>query len=119
MEICFLEKTKFKYNSRDLYSKNLRGAETVLINLSNALSKKGHNITIINNCKKDEIIDDICWKNIDKYNEQQNFDIVFSNNNTILFDKVNSKKKILISHSLQTIEKFIRKYQFIRDSSIV
>ena len=113
MKICFLEKTKFKYNSRDLYSKNLRGAETVLINLSNALSKNGHNITIINNCKRDEIIDNIHWKNIDKYNEQQNFDIVFSNNNTILFDKVNSKKKILISHSLQTIEKFIRKYQLL------
>ena len=34
MNICFLEKTNFQYNSKDIYSNNLRGAETVLINLS-------------------------------------------------------------------------------------
>ena len=49
MNICFLEKTNFKYNSKDIYSNDLRGAETVLINLSKALSNQGHNITIFNN----------------------------------------------------------------------
>ena len=59
MNICFLDKTYFQYNSKDLYSKNLRGAETVLINLTKALSNLGHKITIINNCPKTEIIDEI------------------------------------------------------------
>ena len=113
MNICFLEKTKFKYNSKDKYSNNLRGAETVLINLSNALSKQGHNVTIINNCPQNEIIDNVKWLNIENYNKQENFDVAFSNNDTRLFNIITSNKKILISHSLQTIEKFIRKSQFI------
>ena len=113
MKICFLEKTKFKYNSRDLYSNKLRGAETVLINLSNALSNHGHKVTVINNCPQNEFIDNVCWKNINEYQEKENFDIVFSNNDTRLFNKVSSNKKILISHSLQTVEKFIRKSQLI------
>ena len=56
MNICFLEKTNFEYNSKDLYSNKLRGAESVLINLSSALAKNGHKITVINNCPKNEII---------------------------------------------------------------
>ena len=64
MNICFIDKTSFQYNSKDLYSSNLRGAETVLINLSNALSKRGHQITIINNCPQTEIINGINWINI-------------------------------------------------------
>ena len=39
MKICFIDNTIFKYNSNDLYSKNLRGAETVLINLSNSINE--------------------------------------------------------------------------------
>ena len=113
MKICFLERTKFKYNSRDLYSSKLRGAETVLINLSNALSNHGYKVTIINNCPKNEFINNVSWKNIDEYNEKESFDIVFSNNDTRLFNKIKSGKKILISHSLQTLEKFIRKGQLI------
>jgi len=113
MNICFLEKTDFCYNSKNLYSESLRGAETVLLNLSNALSKQGHKITIINNCPQNEIINNINWFNIEKYTENQTFDIAFSNNDTRLFNKVRANKKILISHSLQTIEKFIRKSQLI------
>ena len=34
MNICFLDNTNFEYSSQDIYSYKLRGAETVLINLS-------------------------------------------------------------------------------------
>ena len=111
MNICFLEKTNFEYNSKDLYSNKLRGAESVLINLSSALAKNGHKITVINNCPKNEIINNVQWININNYNKDEYFDIVFSNNDIKLFDKIKSNKKILISHSLQSIEKFIRKSQ--------
>ena len=64
MKICFIDNTIFKYNSNDLYSKNLRGAETVLINLSNSLNELNHDITIINNCPNSEIINGIKWIDI-------------------------------------------------------
>ena len=71
-----MEKNKFKYNSKDLYSNNLRGAETILINLSKALNELGHNITIINNCPKTEIIDGINWININDKFITKYYDVV-------------------------------------------
>ena len=49
MKICFLDNTNFQYNSRDLYSNKLRGAEAILINLSKALNESGNQITIFVN----------------------------------------------------------------------
>ena len=111
MRICFVDKTIFQYNSKDKYSKNLRGAETVLINLSKALNDLGHDITIINNCPKTEIIDGINWININDKFTINKFDIVISNGDCLLFKYAKSKKNVLFSHSLQSIEKFIRKKQ--------
>lgn len=113
MKICFLDKTEFQYNSNDLYSYKLRGAETVIINLANELNNLGHEIFIISNCYKDEKINNILWKNIDNYNENILYDICIANADIGLFDKVHAKKKILFSHSLQSLEKFIRKKQLL------
>jgi len=115
MQICFLDNTKFQYNYKDKYSPKLRGAETVLINLSSALAKIGHKITIFNNCYKNEIFDGIEWININQKDIPENkkaCDLAISNGDTSLFEKVKSSKKVLFSHSIQTIEKFIRKKQF-------
>ena len=49
MKICFVDNTNFQYDSNFLYSEILRGAESVLINLSSTLSNNGHKVTIINN----------------------------------------------------------------------
>ena len=113
MKICFLENTIFQYNSNFLYSDKLRGAETVLINLSKSLSKLGHSVTIFNNCPQNENINGINWININHYFKKDKFDLPVSNNDIRLFDKIDSNKKVLISHSLQSIEKFIRKSQLI------
>ena len=112
MNICFLDKTPFSYNSNDINSYKLRGAETVLINISNSLFKLGHQVTVINNCNRNEQINNINWVNINNLSEKLSFDLAISNNNCQLFDYVNAKKKILLSHSIQNIEKFYRKKQF-------
>ena len=106
MKICFLDNTKFEYNSNDLYSLKLRGAESVLIHLSYELTKLGHHVTVINNCYKNEIINGVLWKKIQYYKDKQFFDLAISNGDTRLFDKIKSNKAILFSYSLQTIEKF-------------
>ena len=111
MKICFLYKTSFTYNSKNLNSPYLRGAETALINLSSYLNKLGHKVTVINNCPKNETIDNIDWININHVKNKLSFDLSISNNDCRFFNIVNSTKKILMSHSLQNIEKFIRKKQ--------
>jgi len=113
MKICFIDNTLFQYNSTDVYSKNLRGAETVLINLSSSLNNLNHEITIINNCPKSEIINGIRWININNVITIEDYDLVISNGDCKLFKYANSKNKILFSHSIQTIEKFLRKKQFL------
>ena len=113
MKICFIDNTIFRYNSNDLYSKNLRGAETILINLSNSLNELNHDITIINNCPNSEIINGIKWIDINSNFSVKNYDLVISNGDCRLFKYANSKKNVLFSHSIQTIEKFIRKKQIL------
>ena len=113
MEICFVDKTPFQYNSKHAYSKDLRGAETVLINLSKALSNLGHRITVINNCPKTESINQINWININSNFSPKNYDLVISNGDCQLFKYARSNINILFSHSIQTIEKFIRKKQLL------
>ena len=113
MKICFLENTNFSYNSNDLHSPLLRGSETTLINLSLELNKLGHKLTVINNCPRNEIINSIRWLNFNNYNENETFDIAISNNDMRFFNKINAIRKVLISHSLQNFEKFIRKNQLI------
>ena len=113
MKICFLENTDFTYNSKDLHSPLLRGSETTLISLSIELSKLGHKVTVINNCPKNETINSIKWLNYNSYSENNLFDIAISNNDMRFFNKVKAIKKVLISHSLQNFEKFIRKKQLL------
>ena len=113
MRVCFLENTNFAYNSKDVHNEKLRGAETVLINLSKSLNKLGHKVTILNNCPKNEVLDEINWININHYTKKDHFDLAISNNDIRLFDKITANKKIVISHSIQSLEKFVRKGQFI------
>ena len=114
MKICFIDKTEFSYSFKDINNEILRGAETIVINLSQALCKLGHQIVVFNNCKEEYISNNYSWLNLEKIkNYNYKFDIVISNNNTQLLDLIYCKKKFVISHSLQNIEKYIRKNKFI------
>ena len=115
MKICFLENTNFEYSYKDIHSPILRGAENILINLSKQLSLCGHDITVFNNCNINIHNDKSNWFNINRIKQSQElkFDVAISNGDTKLLDKIKSKKNIVISYSLQTIEKFIRKGQLI------
>jgi len=110
MRICFLDQTKFEYSDKDKYSPNLRGAETILINLSNKLREEGHDVIVYNNCPKG--YENKNWKNLSSAKSDNiNFDIGISNADINLFDYIKANKKYVISYSLQSIEKFIRKKQ--------
>ncbi len=114
MNICFLDNFKFPYNYYDLNSNKVRGAENVVINLSKELSILGHKVTVFNNVDNDQIIENVKWSNIRKLKRNDLFyDVAFTNNDINLFEKINSKKRIAFSHSIQTIEKFIRKKQLL------
>ena len=113
MKICFLDNTQISYTSNDLYNNKIRGAENVLINLTNELSKLNHQITVYNHCKENTKINNVSWINLNNINDNPEYDIAISNNDIRLFDKIKANKKFAISHSIQSIEKFIRKKQLL------
>jgi len=112
MKICFLDKTIFEYDFNDKYSPLLRGAETILINLSKSISLLGHEVFVFNNCRKNIKNNNYHWNSINQLiNKNNYFDVAITNADANLLDLVNAKKKIVLSYSLQPIEKFLRKKQ--------
>ena len=114
MKICLLDKTKFEYSYEDKHSNNLRGAETVLINLYQELLNLGHDVFVFNNCSEKINKNLSQWYNLNELKNLKNFyfDICIVNADINLFDNINSNKKYVISYSIQSLEKFIRKKQF-------
>ena len=112
MKICFVDTNKLEYSFEDINNQKLRGAESIFINLSKKLSERGLNIAVFSNCKKENLLKNYSWLNLNRINEfKNNFDIVISNNDTHILDKFNCKKKFVISHSILSIEKSLRKKQ--------
>ena len=56
MKICFLDNSKIQYNSNDIYSNKIRGAENILINLANEFAKLNNKVIVYNNSLKNEKI---------------------------------------------------------------
>jgi len=112
MKICFLDKTLFEYDFNDKYSPLLRGAETILINLSKSVSLLGHEVFVFNNCRKSIKNNNYHWNNINELTNKNNFfDVAIANADANLLNLINAQKKIVLSYSLQPVEKFIRKKQ--------
>ena len=111
MKICFLDNSPIPYTANDLNSKLIRGGENAIIHLSNELSLLGNEVEVYNNIKIDCTIDDVKWLNLKNTNKNSVYDVAFTNNDIRLFDNIIAKKYVAFSHSIQTIEKFIRKGQ--------
>lgn len=116
MKIIFIENSDIEYDASDRYNNKLRGGETVLINLAEQLTSFGHEVHIFNKCQHNQKeINKVFWSNIDllknkKISNECEIAIVQADANNLKY--VNSKKNFLISHSIQNLEKFLRKRQF-------
>lgn len=113
MKICFLDNNPIGYSSKDINCSKIRGAENALINLATNFSKAGNEVVVFNNIKEETNIDNVSWFNLKRLNKFYTFDIAITNNDIRLLDKIISSKKFAISHSIQTIEKFIRQKQLL------
>ena len=111
MNICFLDYTNFEYNGDDKYKSKLRGAETILINLSNELINKGHNVTVYNNCP---INSKNNWKNINiSFKNNVTFDVAISNADANLFDHINAKKNLYCLIHFNQLKNLLEKNNYL------
>ena len=90
MKICFLDNSPIPYTSNDLNSKDIRGAENVIIHLSNELTKLNNYVDVFNNSLKNEIINSVKWSNLNNTNKNITYDLAFTNNDMKLFEKINA-----------------------------
>ena len=113
MKIVLIENSNIEYDGNDRNNPILRGAELAIINYSEELVKRNHDVTVINNCKSDNIINGVRYHNFKSKNFNRNFDIAIVNADAKLFNIVRSRKNFVLSHSIQNFEKFIRNNQLI------
>ena len=122
VKIYFVEKT-ISYNSRDINEPFIGGSEKTLINISNELAKRPNIIVkVFNLTSKKESINNVEWNNINNILSDDIPDILISMSDVNLLSLFNSKKNYLWSHSVQTIEKFLRKrqlYSFLKYKPII
>ncbi|MEE2769639.1 MAG: glycosyltransferase [Pseudomonadota bacterium] len=113
MKICFLENTSFEYSYKDKNEPLLRGAESIMLNLSNELKKLGLDVFVFNNCTEEVHKSNAHWYNINHLTQFDEivFDFAIANGDASLLNKVKARKYMVYSHSIQSIEKFIRKKQ--------
>ncbi len=113
MQIVLIENSKQIYDGYSRNSSDLRGAELAIINYSEELVKKQFQVTVLNNCKKEAIINGVQYKNINNIKNKLSCDVAIVNSDANYFKYVNSKKNFLLSNSVQNFEKFIRNNQLI------
>ena len=110
-KIYFLENS-FDYNGNDLDSDTIGGSEKTLINISNELAKDDNfSIKVFNNTSNSAIINNVSWMNINEIDQLEHVNYVIAMSDANLFENLCSKNNFLWSHSVQSIEKFIRKKQ--------
>lgn len=111
-KIYFVEKS-FVFNSVDFDSHLIAGSEKTLINITSELSKNNDlKVKVFNLTKNKEMINNVEWNNIDKISSYDVPDILIAMSDANLLSLIKCKKKFLWSHSVQSIEKFLRKKQF-------
>lgn len=110
-KIYFIENS-FDYNAQNLNGNTIAGSEKTLINITNELAKNDNFlIKVFNNTTKPNVINKVHWSNISSIEKNDCVDFVISMSDANLFYKLSGRKNYLWSHSVQNIEKFLRKNQ--------
>ena len=111
IQIYFIE-SSINFNNSDLSSSNIGGSEKTLINITNSLAKnKNVEIKVFNNTTKEIFSNNVYWLNINNINRHEKVDHLIAMSDANLLNLIKANKKYLWSHSVQPIEKFIRKKQ--------
>ena len=113
IKIYFLENS-YNYNGENLNSEKIGGSEKTLINIANSLSQDQKLIIkVFNNTNKPKIINNVHWININQINHSDKPHYLIAMSDANLFKKLSCKNNFLWSHSIQSVEKFIRKKQLL------
>ena len=112
-KIYFIESSS-DFNNSNLNSPHIGGAEKTLINITNELSKNDDIIIKVFNRTTNPIQStNLEWSNINQVHKYENPEFLIAMSDANLLSLLKCKKKFLWSHSVQPIEKFVRKKQLL------
>ena len=120
--IYFIENSNVAFNGDSLSSSKIRGAEKIIINIANQLASLNYKVSVFNNTPTEKKINNVNWFSLNKILTADQPDLLIASSDARLLDYIKCKNKYLWSHSVQNLEKFIRKKQlfsFIRNKPIV
>ena len=112
-KVIILDNSNQSFTGEDINGTFLRGTETSLILLAEQFHKKGIDVFFVNNTKTEKTFKGVSYINYKSPLINQIYDLAIAVSNANLFKDINSKKKAVFSVSNQSLEKFIRKKQFI------
>ncbi len=78
LKIAFLSAKRFSFYPLDYLERGLGGTETMLVLLSSALAKLGHEVKVFNCCYKPGSYSNVEWNHIWTFDPKENFDAVIS-----------------------------------------
>lgn len=111
-KIYFVEKS-IPFNCSDINKPFIGGSEKTLINISNELGNFQNIIVkVFNKTETNKKVNNVEWININNISLKDQPDVLISMSDANLLSLFNCKNNYLWSHSIQSIEKFIRKKQF-------
>mgnify|MGYP003966448635 FL=1 len=112
-QILVIDNSGLSYIGSDINGPILRGTETSLILLSEELTKKNCDVFFANKTNQEKSVNGVHYINEKNINKEKTYDLAIAVSNANLFNKIKSVKKAIFSVSNQSLEKFLRKRQFI------
>ena len=112
-KILILDNSGQSFTGNDLEGEFLRGTETSLILLAEEFVKKKIDVFFVTNTQKEEKVRGVNYINFNSDALKKKFNLAIAVSNANLFKNISSRKKAIFSVSNQTLEKFIRKKQFL------
>mgnify|MGYP001319327916 FL=1 len=112
-KILILDNSGLSFTGDDINGPVLRGTETSLILLSEEFAKKNLDVFFATKTNQEKKINGVYYINENNIDKEKTYDLTIAVSNANLFNKIKSLKKAVFSVSNQSLEKFLRKRQFI------
>ncbi|MDA7715199.1 glycosyltransferase [Pelagibacteraceae bacterium] len=112
-QILIIDNSNLSYTGDNINGPVLRGTETSLILLSEEFARKNIDVFFATKTNQEKKVNGVRYINEKNINKDKIYDLAIAVSNANLFNDVKSIKKAIFSVSNQSLEKFIRKRQFL------
>ena len=82
------------------------GSEEAVIHLTKRWAEAGYDVTVFNNCPVEKTVDGVTWKRFERFNPNDEFNILIGWRNNPFLEPKNAKKKLIDVHDVPSLRFF-------------